>query len=111
MTTPSQPLDLAAGLLDASAVRLSPKAPFTWASGLKAPIYCDNRQLLGFPALRAGIADALAGLAGRLEPSLIAGTSTAGPLACATSTPPAIVPTFTVPAPSSRCFRRRNCAA
>jgi orotate phosphoribosyltransferase len=78
MAAPTGPLDLAAGLLEASAVRLSPKAPFTWASGLKSPIYCDNRQLLGFPALRAGIADALASRCAPFQPTLIAGTSTAG---------------------------------
>jgi orotate phosphoribosyltransferase len=71
-------LDLPAGLLDAGAVRLSPKSPFTWASGLKAPIYCDNRQLLGFPELRSQIKDALAARALELKPTLIAGTSTAG---------------------------------
>lgn len=43
------PRDLAACLLEAGAVRLRPLEPFTWASGLKSPIYCDNRQLLGFP--------------------------------------------------------------
>jgi orotate phosphoribosyltransferase len=72
------PLDLASGLLEAKAVRLAPKAPFTWASGLKAPIYCDNRQLLGFPELRAAVADALAAQAGPLGATLVAGTSTAG---------------------------------
>jgi len=71
-------LDLAAGLLDAGAVRLSPRSPFTWASGLKAPIYCDNRQLLGFPELRSAIAAALAERAAEMNPTLIAGTSTAG---------------------------------
>ena len=78
MATPSAPLDLAAGLLAASAVRLSPRSPFTWASGLKAPIYCDNRQLLGFPDLRSGIGEALARLASQAQPTLVAGTSTAG---------------------------------
>lgn len=34
-------------LLDIDAVKLSPKDPFTWASGIKSPIYCDNRQILG----------------------------------------------------------------
>ena len=72
------PCDLAAGLLEAGAVRLSPKAPFTWASGLKSPIYCDNRQLLGFPALRSSIKAALAERAALARPTLIAGTSTAG---------------------------------
>jgi len=71
-------LDLAAGLLDAGAVRLSPKSPFTWASGLKSPIYCDNRQLLGFPELRRQIRTALAEAAAKADPTLIAGTSTAG---------------------------------
>ncbi len=71
-------LDLAAGLLDVGAVRLSPREPFTWASGLKAPIYCDNRQLLGDPALRAQIVEALAQRAAEVRPTLIAGTSTAG---------------------------------
>ena len=71
-------LDLAAGLLDAGAVRLSPKSPFTWASGLKSPIYCDNRQLLGFPDLRSGIKAALCERAALAHPTLIAGTSTAG---------------------------------
>ena len=71
-------INIAKGLLDAGAVRLSPKSPFTWASGLKAPIYCDNRQLLGFPELRGAIADILATRAAELSPTLIAGTSTAG---------------------------------
>lgn len=70
--------DLAGGLLDAGAVRLSPREPFTWASGMKAPIYCDNRQLLGHHELRAGIADVLAERAKEMNPTLIAGTSTAG---------------------------------
>ncbi|WP_306598744.1 orotate phosphoribosyltransferase [Geothrix sp. 21YS21S-2] len=71
-------LDLAAGLLDAGAVRLSPRSPFTWASGLRSPIYCDNRQLLGFPELRGRIRRALAEAAALADPTLIAGTSTAG---------------------------------
>lgn len=71
-------LNVAKALLEAGAVRLSPKSPFTWASGLKAPIYCDNRQLLGHPGLRGAISDALAVRAASLSPTLIAGTSTAG---------------------------------
>ena len=78
MTQPS--FDLSASLLGADAVRLSPGAPFTWASGLKSPIYCDNRQLLGFPQVRATVADALTDSirALKIQPTLIAGTSTAG---------------------------------
>ena len=51
--------DLAGCLLEVGAVRLKPLEPFTWASGLKSPIYCDNRQLLGFPAVRDQIIAAL----------------------------------------------------
>lgn len=70
--------DLATALLEAGAVRLSPRDPFTWASGLRAPIYCDNRQLLGHPAMRTAIKAALADQALESQPTLIAGTSTAG---------------------------------
>ena len=72
------PAEVAGGLLDKGAVKLSPDAPFTWSSGMKAPIYCDNRQLLGDAALRGRIADALAEAARPLTPTLVAGTSTAG---------------------------------
>ena len=70
--------DLAASLLEAGAVRLQPLDPFTWASGLKAPIYCDNRQLLGLPAVRDQVVAALAGRAAALDSSLVAGAATAG---------------------------------
>jgi orotate phosphoribosyltransferase len=70
--------DLASGLLEVGAVRLSPKSPFTWTSGLRSPIYCDNRQLLGFHELRSLIKAALAQRAAESKPTLIAGTSTAG---------------------------------
>lgn len=39
-------------LLQAQAVKLSPQEPFTWASGWKSPIYCDNRRVLSFPFIR-----------------------------------------------------------
>ena len=39
-------------LLQAQAVKLSPREPFTWASGWKSPIYCDNRRVLSFPYIR-----------------------------------------------------------
>ena len=39
-------------LLQINAIKLSPKAPFTWASGWKSPIYCDNRIVLSFPPIR-----------------------------------------------------------
>ena len=59
-------------------MRLKPLEPFTWASGLKSPIYCDNRQLLGFPAVRDQIIAALVAQAATFQPTLIAGAATAG---------------------------------
>ena len=72
------PRDLAACLLEVGAVRLRPLEPFTWASGLKSPIYCDNRQLLGFPDQRDQAVETLAARARQLKPTLIAGAATAG---------------------------------
>lgn len=48
---------IAESLLKIKAVKLSPKDPFTWASGWKSPIYCDNRQTLSFPQTRLLIRD------------------------------------------------------
>ncbi|MFN5691788.1 MAG: orotate phosphoribosyltransferase, partial [Bacteroidota bacterium] len=39
-------------LLQVAAVQLRPDAPYTWASGWKSPIYCDNRRILSFPYVR-----------------------------------------------------------
>ncbi|MDW8274203.1 MAG: orotate phosphoribosyltransferase [Chitinophagales bacterium] len=44
--------ELAEYLLEIKAVKLSPKQPFTWTSGLKSPIYCDNRKTLSYPEIR-----------------------------------------------------------
>jgi orotate phosphoribosyltransferase len=70
--------DLAGCLLQVGAVRLQPLEPFTWASGLKSPIYCDNRQLLGYPEVRDQIVEALVAGSVALKPTLIAGAATAG---------------------------------
>ncbi len=45
-------------LLDINAVKLSPEKPFTWASGWKSPIYCDNRKVLSYPAARKVVYEA-----------------------------------------------------
>ncbi|WP_346882766.1 orotate phosphoribosyltransferase [uncultured Algibacter sp.] len=47
-------------LLQINAIKLSPKAPFTWASGWKSPIYCDNRIVLSFPPIRNYIRETMA---------------------------------------------------
>ncbi|QQK76710.1 orotate phosphoribosyltransferase [Salicibibacter cibarius] len=72
--------ELASKLLDIGAVSLQPNDPFTWSSGLKAPIYCDNRLTLSFPALRTKIAEAYSDniRAHFSEADIVAGTATAG---------------------------------
>lgn len=71
---------LAADLLDIGAVTLSPEAPFTWSSGIEAPVYCDNRRTLAHPHVRRRIADGFIEVLKRADahPTLIAGTATAG---------------------------------
>lgn len=51
---------IAAHLLQIKAIKLAPSSPFTWASGLKSPIYCDNRKTLSYPEVRDQIRDAFA---------------------------------------------------
>jgi orotate phosphoribosyltransferase len=67
-------------LLQAEAVRLSPDAPFTWASGWKSPIYCDNRKVLGFPYIREFVKSELSNIIFSQFPDadLLAGVATAG---------------------------------
>jgi orotate phosphoribosyltransferase len=67
-------------LLQAEAVKLSPSSPFTWASGWKSPIYCDNRKLLSLPYTRDYIKSELANTIFEKFPDadLIAGVATAG---------------------------------
>lgn len=72
--------EIAQILLKAKAVALSPKKPFVYASGIKSPIYCDNRLLISSPAERATIVDAFLTQINvqKLSFDVIAGTSTAG---------------------------------
>ena len=53
---------IAKDLLDIKAVFLRPNEPFTWASGIKSPIYCDNRLTLSYPNVRKDIENGLAKL-------------------------------------------------
>ena len=70
---------IARRLLEVGAVKLQPAEPFTWASGLRSPIYCDNRVLLSFPAIRREVIDALAAAAGAFsDVAGVAGVATAG---------------------------------
>ncbi|MEY8751323.1 orotate phosphoribosyltransferase [Alkalicoccobacillus gibsonii] len=67
-------------LLSIEAVSLKPADPFTWSSGIKSPIYCDNRLTLSYPKVRREIAKGLADLIKAQHPDVdvIAGTATAG---------------------------------
>lgn len=71
--------ELAQKLLQIKAIKLSPKEPFTWASGIKSPIYCDNRVTLSYPEIRSFVKKALSALAGELDDfDTVAGVATAG---------------------------------
>lgn len=70
---------IARRLLEAGAVKLAPQTPFTWASGLRSPIYCDNRVLLSYPSIRSEVIDGLEELAASFDGiDGIAGVATAG---------------------------------
>ena len=71
---------VAKGLLEIEAVFLKPDDPFTWASGIKSPIYCDNRLTLTAPKVRDEIEDGLAQVIKENYPEVevLMGTSTAG---------------------------------
>jgi len=73
-------LQTAEYLLGIKAVKLSPRDLFTWASGIKSPIYCDNRVTLSFPALRTFIKENFVNaITEKFEkPDLIAGVATGG---------------------------------
>jgi orotate phosphoribosyltransferase len=71
---------IAKHLLQIEAVALSPKQPFTWTSGIKSPIYCDNRLTMSYPEIREYIAESFATVIREQYPDVevIAGTATAG---------------------------------
>ena len=72
--------EIAKGLLSIQAVFLRPDEPFTWASGIKSPIYCDNRLTLTAPAVRTKVEEGLMAVIKENYPEceVIMGTSTAG---------------------------------
>ncbi len=67
-------------LLQVQAIKLSPDQPFTWASGWKSPIYCDNRKVLSFPYVRDFIKSELCSVIFEQYPeaTVLAGVATAG---------------------------------
>lgn len=69
---------VASYLLDIKAIKLEPNHPFTWASGWKSPIYCDNRKTLSYPEVRSYIKEQFAALVREKYPQVevIAGVAT-----------------------------------
>ncbi len=67
-------------LLQVNAVKLSPQNPFTWASGWKSPIYCDNRKVLSYPYIRDYIKSELCNVVFEKfsDAEMVAGVATAG---------------------------------
>ncbi|GLX68295.1 orotate phosphoribosyltransferase [Paenibacillus glycanilyticus] len=80
VTLTELPRAIASKLLEIEAVALRPNDPFTWTSGLKSPIYCDNRLTMTYPEIRDMIAEGFATVIRERYPDaeVIAGTSTAG---------------------------------
>ena len=72
--------EVASNLLKIKAVFLKPSDPFTWASGIKSPIYCDNRLTLSYPEVREVVEEGLVETIKKYYPEVevIEGTSTAG---------------------------------
>ncbi|MEP6514198.1 MAG: orotate phosphoribosyltransferase, partial [Parafilimonas sp.] len=71
---------IAEKLLQIGAVKLSPEQPFTWTSGWKSPIYCDNRRVLSFPFIRDYIKSEMCNVIFEMfaEAEMLAGVATAG---------------------------------
>lgn len=71
--------EVARNLLEINAVKLSPNEPFTWASGILSPIYCDNRVALSHPSTRSFIKNCLAAVSRSFGGfDVVAGVATAG---------------------------------
>ena len=71
---------IAEKLLQINAIKLSPQQPFTWASGWKSPVYCDNRKVLSFPYIRDFVKSEMCNMVFEKFPEaeLLAGVATAG---------------------------------
>lgn len=69
---------VASVLLETEAVRLNVAEPFTFVSGIKSPIYCDNRKVIGYPEGRGAVVEGFVELLADKEYDVLAGTATAG---------------------------------
>lgn len=77
---PDRARSVAQSLLEIGAVKLRPRDPFTWSSGLVAPVYCDNRLTISYPRVRRRLREGFVDLVRQMGwlPATIAGTATAG---------------------------------
>ncbi len=73
-------LKVAEFLLQIKAIKIQPNTPFTWASGIKSPIYCDNRVILSYPKIRTYIRQQFVDVISEIygKPDVIAGVATGG---------------------------------
>jgi orotate phosphoribosyltransferase len=74
----STQIEVTKKLLELNTIKIQPSSPFTWASGWKSPIYCDNRKILSYPATRSYIRDKFAKIIREKYPQadVIAGVAT-----------------------------------
>jgi orotate phosphoribosyltransferase len=96
-------------LLNIRAIKLQPQDPFTWASGWKSPIYCDNRMALSFPKVRRYLRDSMAKAIAALYPNteVIAGVAT-GAIALGVLVAEALDLPFVYVRPEAKSHGRKN---
>ena len=70
--------EVAESLIKTGAVKLNVKEPFTFVSGIKSPIYCDNRKMIGYPVERKVVVDEFVKKLSEKDFDIVAGTATAG---------------------------------
>ncbi len=70
--------EIARALLDIKAITITSGKPFVWSSGMKAPVYCDNRRTLSYPKIRSMLIDGFVEKASKHEFDYVAGVATAG---------------------------------
>ncbi len=96
-------------LLQINAIKLKPQDPFTWSSGMKSPIYCDNRIILSYPSIRNYIKDSMAKQVEQLygRPDVIAGVAT-GAIGIGALTADALGLPFVYVRPQPKSHGRQN---